>query len=84
MNKFRFLLSGGVVVWIGVSLAAQRSAVQTAAPTRPPARTTNADPRTTNQEPRTTNDQNAVLKRYCVGCHSDKLKTHGLTLEHFD
>ncbi|HMD36444.1 MAG TPA: DUF1592 domain-containing protein [Vicinamibacterales bacterium] len=27
---------------------------------------------------------NATVKRYCVSCHSDKLKTHGLTLEHFD
>ena len=29
-------------------------------------------------------DQNAVVKRYCVGCHNDKMKTGGLTLEHFD
>ena len=29
-------------------------------------------------------DQNAVVKRYCVGCHNDKMKTGGLSLEKFD
>jgi len=29
-------------------------------------------------------DENAVVKRYCVGCHNDKLKTGGLSLEAFD
>jgi hypothetical protein len=29
-------------------------------------------------------DHNATIKRYCVGCHNDRLKTGGLTLESFD
>ena len=29
-------------------------------------------------------DQNAVLKRYCVTCHNDRMKPAGLSLEKFD
>lgn len=28
--------------------------------------------------------QNTLIKQYCAGCHSDKLRTGGLTLEQFD
>jgi len=95
MNRFRFLVSAGVVVWLGAFVAAsqsQRPVPSTATqPAAPAAQTAHPAPRTAAQtprvEPRTANDAtalNATVKRYCVSCHSDKLKTHGLTLEHFD
>ena len=81
MNRFQILLSGGVVVWLGVVMSGQ-SAPQTRV------RATSETSQTpTHAAARTPNDSealNAAVKRYCVTCHNDKLKTHGLTLEHFD
>jgi len=81
MNRFRFLLSAGVVVWLGVVTTAGQAGVRPVRPQAP------VKPTTANAEQRTATDAtalNATVKRYCVSCHSDKLKTHGLTLEHFD
>jgi hypothetical protein len=81
--RTRLLFVAGATVWAGflVSLGAQKAApapkpqgaslkAQAAAAPKP------AQPASA--------DQNAVVKRYCVGCHNDKMRTGGLTLEHFD
>src|SRR5579864_2073547 len=31
-----------------------------------------------------TEDHGAVFKQYCLGCHNDRLKTGGMSLEHVD
>ncbi len=54
----------------------QPPATSSAAPARPAVRPA--------PQPASEQDHNAVIKRYCVGCHSDRLKTGGLTLESFD
>jgi cytochrome c551/c552 len=84
MNRFRFVLSAGVVVWLGAFVTAGQSQ-------RPATNTTGKPPQSdtpqTGVRPQSAADAtalNATVKRYCVSCHSDKLKTHGLTLEHFD
>jgi mono/diheme cytochrome c family protein len=56
----------GVAVWVGV-LSAGSGSVQTAA--QGPAAPTSAGEAT------------ALIKRYCVTCHNDRLKTGGLALE---
>src|ERR1041385_6759543 len=69
MKKPGMVVTLAAVVWIGVVAAAQQGPAPRQG--RPAAVTPQSD-------------LNAVVKRYCVTCHSDKLKTHGLTLEHFD
>lgn len=39
---------------------------------------------TYSQQPSESDAQAAVIKQYCVGCHNDRLKTAGLTLESLD
>jgi hypothetical protein len=73
MRQSRF----AVLIGVWASLLIAVTAAQ-----RPPApRSTR--PTTTDQR-LTTNDHNAVLRRYCLGCHNGKLKTGGLSLETFD
>ena len=78
MNRFRIILSVGVVVWLGGILTAGQPPGQTRSQTRGQTRS-QTSPQTADATA-----LNATVKRYCVSCHSDKLKTHGLTLEHFD
>ena len=49
-------------------------------------RTRNRKPAPAHATPASAADQNAVIKRYCVGCHNDKRKDNsgGLSLETFD
>ena len=61
----------GVVVWVGVLSAASRH-VQTAAQDQP---------RAVTAAPTSAGESAALVKRYCVTCHSDRLKTGGLALE---
>ncbi len=47
-------------------------------------RAQNAPPSVLTQVPGTTVSARAVLDRYCVTCHNDRLKTAGLTLDKLD
>ena len=64
----------GVAVWVGV-LSAASGHVQTAAQDQPRAGTA---------APTSAVESAALVKRYCVTCHSDRLKTGGLALETLD
>jgi len=80
-TRFVFLIGMWASLLVAVAFA-QRPA------SGPPRPTSRSEQRRTiaDQQPVTSNHdaQNAVLKRYCVGCHNDKLKTGGLSLEAFD
>jgi len=80
-TRFVFLIGMWASLLVAVAIA-QRPA------SGPPRPTSRSEQRRTiaDQQPVTSNHdaQNAVLKRYCVGCHNDKLKTGGLSLEAFD
>ncbi|HZT75007.1 MAG TPA: DUF1592 domain-containing protein [Vicinamibacterales bacterium] len=73
------------MTWAGllVTVAAQKPAPRPAPSHQAQATSHQAPTPATNHQPPAA-DQNAVVKRYCVGCHNDKMKTGGLTLEHFD
>ena len=79
--RFVFLIGMWASLLVAVAIA-QRP------PSGPPRPTPRSEQRRTiaDQQPAAINHdaQNAVLKRYCVGCHNDKLKTGGLSLEAFD
>ena len=80
-TRFVFLIGMWASLLVAVAIA-QRPA------SGPPRPTPRSEQRRTiaDQQSATSNHdaQNAVLKRYCVGCHNDKLKTGGLSLEAFD
>ncbi|PYQ84661.1 MAG: hypothetical protein DMG03_10525 [Acidobacteria bacterium] len=80
-TRFVFLIGMWASLLVAVAIA-QRPA------SGPPRPTPRSEQRRTiaDQQSATSNHdaQNAVLKRYCVGCHNDKLKTGGLSLESFD
>src|SRR5439155_23179327 len=70
----RLIFLGAVVLWLVA--AASGVAQRPSPPLRPApssAHTPSADV-----------DHNAVVRRYCVTCHNDKLKTGGLSLASFD
>src|SRR5262245_53967697 len=68
--------------------AAPAAAPQAAPPSQPetprPAPMTPVTSRAAAPAPAPAADQNAVLKQYCVTCHSDRAKAGGLTLASFD
>jgi hypothetical protein len=66
---------GVVVVWLSVT-ATSGLAQRPTAPARPAPVAAHA--------PSAAPDYNAVVRRYCVTCHNDKLKTGGLSLASFD
>jgi hypothetical protein len=77
-------VSAGIVI-LGLGLSstsgqAQRPVGPTAKPT--PASTPTPVASHASTAPAT--DHNAVIKRYCAGCHSDRGKAGGLTLASFD
>ena len=77
------LFVAGAAIWAAllVGLAAQKPSAQ-----RPTRSTAAQRPRPASSEPRpaAAADQNATIKRYCVGCHNDKMRTGGLSLQAFD
>ena len=78
--RTRLLFVTGAAVWAAllVGVGAQKTV-----PPKPTAATpASAKPATPVQT--SAADENAVVKRYCVGCHNDKMKTGGLSLEKFD
>ncbi|MBI3401853.1 MAG: DUF1592 domain-containing protein [Acidobacteria bacterium] len=67
------------VVSAAATAGAQAPAPRKTAPPRPPAMAASHAPVTMAPEA-----QKALITQYCVGCHSDKAKTGGLTLASFD
>jgi cytochrome c551/c552 len=93
MKSANSIIAVAGFLWLGVSSGIAQSAAPAATaatPRRPgPARAPQTTPRTTPAPvASTTNasapDHNAVIRRYCVTCHSDARKTGGLSLASFD
>jgi hypothetical protein len=79
------------MVWLGLTTSvgvaqnaaptgARQAPVPSQAPRQPQGAAKSATPTTIASAP----DHNAVIRRYCVGCHSDTRKTGGLSLAAFD
>jgi Protein of unknown function (DUF1592)/Protein of unknown function (DUF1588)/Protein of unknown function (DUF1595)/Protein of unknown function (DUF1585)/Protein of unknown function (DUF1587) len=85
MRHPRILILTGAAVWVCLLLSAgaQRTTDQPrpGPNVQPPAGKLGVAPGKVEARP---GDQTAVVKRYCVGCHNDKMKTGGLSLENFD
>ena len=78
MNLARRVLSAGVVLWF-FAAAASTQPVQTAGVERAPATQETSAPGSVD-----VTAARAVVKRYCVGCHNERLKTGGLVLSTLD
>src|SRR5262245_16895955 len=85
MNNARTLVLIVAISSLGLAatMAAQQTPVKPAAPKAP---ATAASHATTAPSGPTVADQNALVQRYCVGCHNDrnKDKVGQLTLASFD
>ena len=68
--------------WLASSTAAQSQA--TPAVSQPKGAAQRPVPVTSHAPAAPGQDHNAVIKRYCVGCHNDTSKTGGLSLAAFD
>jgi cytochrome c551/c552 len=88
LTKARVFVLGAMVAAVTcLHVEAQQSA--RALPLRAEPRTFNAirsqaAPVSPSTSPSGISDSRAVLKRYCVGCHNERLKTAGLNLETMD
>ena len=77
------------LMWLGLTANVGFAQQPASAPARPASVTTHA-PRQPQSASKTTTptqsspDHNALIRRYCVGCHSDTRKTGGLSLATFD
>jgi hypothetical protein len=79
----RVFLGSGVLCLGAVAISAQSPTAQP--PAKPPvAHAQTAKPAALKPVAAHTQDLNPVVKRYCVGCHSDKGKAGGLSLAAFD
>jgi hypothetical protein len=79
----RVFLGSGVLCLGAVAISAQSPTAQPLA--KPPvAHAQTAKPAALKPVAAHTQDLNPVVKRYCVGCHSDKGKAGGLSLAAFD
>src|SRR5262245_41237262 len=84
------LLCAAVIGGVYLASAEQRGAAQQQTPAARPRATQNARPaQPPAPKPAVAHasaqpDHNAVVRRYCGGCHSDKVKSGGLTLASFD
>jgi len=83
MKPTRFLFTLGVAAW-GCAILAAQTAPKSPTPKAPPPKAAAPAVPAAGTAPAAATDQNAVVKRYCVGCHNDKMKTGGLSLEKFD
>jgi uncharacterized membrane protein len=79
----RVFLGSGVLCIGAVAISAQSPKAQPAA-TPAVAHAQTAKPAALKPLAAHTQDLNPVVKRYCVGCHSDKGKAGGLSLAAFD
>ncbi len=95
MTRATPTILGSGILCIALASAATlaQSGPKPAAPPATPARTAAQAPKPVTSTPRTTpvaaaaaTDHNAVIKRYCIGCHNEKRKDNsgGLALETFD
>jgi len=87
------MILGTVVVCLGfvATIGGQQAAPKTQANAPAPAAATKPAPATSHAAPAakasaaiTHAEQNALVKRYCAGCHSDRAKAGQLTLASFD
>jgi hypothetical protein len=84
MNSGIRVFFGGAVLCLGVAVTSAQS--PKAQPAPKPAATRAAAPQPAALKPVAAHPQDftPVIKRYCVGCHSDKGKAGGLSLAAFD
>jgi cytochrome c551/c552 len=83
-NRIRAVLAGAAIAWVGVAGSAGGNAVSAQAP-RPATRAATRPAPVASHAPATpAQDHNAVIRRYCVGCHNEKTKSGGLSLAAFD
>src|SRR6266536_6334680 len=83
MPRVNLACAGIVVLCAGLSAAGQQKAPAVTRPSAPPKPVPAVSHQpTTPPAP----DQNAVVRRYCVGCHNDRTKdaSGGLSLATFD
>ena len=76
-------------MWLGLTANVGFAQQPASAPARPASVTTHAlrQPQSASKTTTPTQsspDHNALIRRYCVGCHSDTRKTGGLSLATFD
>jgi mono/diheme cytochrome c family protein len=79
MNKGTSACATGVILWLG--LAGSGPSTRLAAQAAPPPQTT---PQAAAPAAAPGADQNAVVRRYCATCHSERTKSGGLSLTAFD
>ena len=89
MNSTHSLILVASTAWLGVSATvglAQKPAPAPVAPAAVAAPSPRPAQRASKPIPTTASsaDQNAVIRRYCVGCHNDTRKPGGLSLAAFD
>jgi hypothetical protein len=95
MKIASWAILGTGIVWLGTAGAANVSSrEQAAVPARPTPAAAQAPASPATAKPATTptrtpaaaqvQEQNALIARYCAGCHSDRAKAGGLTLAGFD
>ena len=78
MNLARSVVGAGVVIWLSAGALSTRP-VQTAGLGRAPSAQATPAPDTVDL-----NAARAIVKRYCVSCHNERLKTGGLVLSTLD
>src|SRR5262245_9202306 len=86
LKRAHLIFVSGVVVWLGMAATsglAQRPAAAPAAPA-PRAAAPQRPAPTAAAAAAAAPDLNAVVKRYCVTCHTDARKPGGLSLASFD
>jgi hypothetical protein len=85
-HRATFVCAGGVIFALGLTVAAQKPAAPKPAATRPSQTATPRPAPAVTHQPSapSVQDQNAVIRRYCAGCHSEKAKAGGLSLAGFD
>jgi hypothetical protein len=79
MNKGTSACAAGVILWL--VLAGSGPSTRLAAQAAPPPKTTS---QATAPAVPPAGDQNAVVRRYCASCHSERTKSGGLVLANFD
>jgi hypothetical protein len=82
MKSFNSVMSVAGLVWLGAATVGGLG--QNATPARRAAQGTAKSAPSTPAATPAVPDHNAVIRRYCVGCHSDARKTGGLSLAAFD
>jgi cytochrome c551/c552 len=89
MKRVNSVVLWSGVLWVGLATSiglAQKPAPPAPPPAPAPARPAKLAPATPKPVASTTaaSDHNAVIRKYCVTCHSDARKTGGLSLASFD